>query len=95
MTIDAPVENCFLHAETLAGAVNVDAIRVGNRLIGTVNNVRVLLVDQTNVAKHITIECENGCEAVWHSVVDPPHRSPETIGLDSRVKFFREIGHES
>jgi len=33
MTIDAPVEHCFFYTEPLAGAVNADPIRVGNRLI--------------------------------------------------------------
>lgn len=73
----------------------VHAIGFRDRLIGTVGDTLICFVNQTYIAKHIAIESENGCEAVRHSVVEPPHRSSEAVGLQGRFKFSDETAHKN
>lgn len=63
----------------------VHAVGLRDRLIGAVGNILILLVNQTDVAKHIAIEGENSRVAVRHSVVEPPHCTPEPIRVQDHL----------
>jgi len=70
MTHDMRVPQCFLHAETLAGAMYVHAIRFRDWLIATIGNTLIFLIDQRNVVRQISIENENGREAMRNPIVE-------------------------
>jgi hypothetical protein len=65
-----------------------------NRLIGVVGNLLIFLVDQTDVAKHITVEGENSREAIGYSVDEPLDRSPEAIGVQDHLKIPNDTAHK-
>jgi hypothetical protein len=90
MNRDPLVQQGFLHTEALTGAVYVHAIGFRDRLIGAVRNILIFLVDQTDVAKHIAVESEDGREAIWHPVVEPPQRCPQAISLQSHLELRRD-----
>jgi hypothetical protein len=66
------------------------AIGFRDRLIGALGGALIFLVDQTDVAKHIAVESEDGREAIWHPVVEPPQRCPQAISLQSHLELRRD-----
>jgi hypothetical protein len=62
-------------------------------LIGTVANTRVLFVHQQDVAEQIAVKSEDGREAVWHSVVEPPRTDVDELPYfsGSNVMLLSEV----